>query len=195
MTSLSDPVQFEMAYKQYFASLVGFAYQYVEDSEISEDIVQEMFGKLWDKSETVDIRTNLKSYLFGAVRNACLNHLRHQKVVASHESERGEERVHQLNFMEMDELQEKVNEALAQLPEKRRQIFELSRFQDKKYHEIAAELDVSIKTVETQMSRALKVMREVLGSYILYLIAGTVLFLITGCRGKMLRTCQYFTTR
>ena len=185
MSSLSDPVQFEMAYKQYFASLVGFAYQYVEDSDTSEDIVQEMFGKLWDKSEKVDIRTNLKSYLFGAVRNACLNYLRHQKVVASHESEAGDQRVHQMNFLEMDELQGKVEEALAQLPEKRRQIFELSRFQEKKYHEIAEELNVSIKTVETQMSRALKVMREVLGSYITHLVIGTMIFLITACRGKI----------
>ena len=184
MSNLSDPIQFEMAYKQYFSSLVGFAYQYVEDSDTSEDIVQEMFGKLWNKVEGIDIRTNLKSYLFGAVRNACLNYLRHQKVVESHESQSDEGYVHQINFLEMDELQEKVNEALAQLPEKRRQIFELSRFEEKKYHEIAEELDISIKTVETQMSRALKVMREVLGSYITYVIVGLLIFLLTNCRGN-----------
>lgn len=184
MTNLSDPVHFEMAYKQYFSSLVGFAYQYVEDSDTSEDIVQEMFGKLWNKVEGIDIRTNLKSYLFGAVRNACLNYLRHQKVVENHEAENEGGTVHQINFLEMDELQEKVEEALAQLPEKRRQIFELSRFEEKKYHEIAEELDISVKTVETQMSRALKVMREVLGSYITYLIVATLIFLLTNCRGK-----------
>ena len=184
MPNLSDPVQFEMAYKQYFSSLVGFAYQYVEDSDTSEDIVQEMFSKLWNKVDGIDIRTNLKSYLFGAVRNACLNFLRHQKVVESHELDHGDNEVHQLAFLEMDELQGKVNEALAQLPEKRRQIFELSRFEEKKYHEIAEELDISIKTVETQMSRALKVMREVLGSYIMYAIVASLIFLITSCRGK-----------
>ena len=184
MPSLSDPVQFEIAYKQYFSSLVGFAYQYVEDSDTSEDIVQEMFGKLWNKADGIDIRTNLKSYLFGAVRNACLNFLRHQKVVESHESDLGDREVQQIAFLEMDELQGKVDEALAQLPEKRRQIFELSRFEEKKYHEIAEELDISIKTVETQMSRALKVMREMLGSYIIYAIVASLIFLINSCRGK-----------
>lgn len=183
MASFSDPVQFEIAYKQYFSSLVGFAYQYVEDSDAAEDIVQEMFGNFWKKADGIDVRTNLKSYLFGAVRNSCLNHLRHQKVVESHATDQENNDVHQIAFLEMDELQDKVNEALAQLPEKRRQIFELSRFEEKKYHEIAEELDVSVKTVETQMSRALKTMREVLGSYLMYLIIASMIFLLMGLSG------------
>ena len=185
MSLFSDPVQFEMTYKQFFSMLTGFAFQYVEDTDIAEDIVQEVFSNVWNQSDQIEIRTNIKSYLFGAVRNACLNHLRHQKVERLHAEETARHRtLDRVAFMEMDELQAKVNEALSKLPEKRRQIFELSRFEGKKYHEIAEELKISIKTVETQMSRALKVMREVLSSYMVYLIVFYLTMLIELCQGK-----------
>ena len=186
MTSLSDPVQFEIAYKQYYSSLVGFAYQYVSDSDTSEDLVQEVFGKIWNQSHELTIKTNVKSYLFGAVRNACLNHIRHQRVKSAYSQGTPTERViDQEAFLEMEELQEQLNSALAQLPEKRRKIFEMSRFEEKKYQEIADELDISVKTVETQMSRALKVIREVLKSYLIYVIIASVFFIIEACRGKI----------
>jgi len=165
--------------------LVGFAYQYVEDHDISEDIVQEVFSKIWNNSEEIDIRTNVKSYLFGAVRNACLNHLRHEKVKEIHIREARHEVIDGEAFLEMDELQQKINTALDQLPEKRRQIFELSRFEGKKYYEIAEELNISVKTVETQMSRALKVMREVLSTYLIYLILFSWMIFWEACKGKI----------
>ena len=185
MPNLVDPMQFEITYKQYFSPLVGFAYQYVEDGDIAKDIVQEVFSKVWNQSNELEIRTNIKSYLFGAVRNACLNHLRHEKVKEAHENEAGQAFIDGVDFLEMEELEEKINEALNKLPEKRRQIFELSRFEEKKYHEIASELDVSIKTVETQMSRALKTMREVLGSYLLYVLIFYLVLLLEACKGKI----------
>lgn len=186
MIFLRDPAQFELAYKQYFTMLVGFAYNYVEDADTAEDIVQELFSNIWNQSDTIEIRTNLKSYLFGAVRNACLNHLKHQKVVASHAQETMQvDHSDQVDLLEMDELQEKINEVLDQLPEKRRQIFEMSRFEGKKYHEIAAELDISVKTVETQMSRTLKVLREALGNYLLYVLIVSIVLLMEACRGKL----------
>ncbi len=186
MSLFQDSTQFELAYRQHFSMLVGFAFQYVEDSDVAEDVVQEVFSNLWNQSDQLEVRTNIKSYLFGAVRNACLNHLRHLKVVESHAQVTMQvEESDQTTFMEMDELQKKLEAALDQLPEKRRQIFELSRFEEKKYHEIAEELDISIKTVETQMSRALKVMREVLGSYLMYLILFSLILLLESCRGKI----------
>ncbi|MEP1095056.1 MAG: RNA polymerase sigma-70 factor [Cyclobacteriaceae bacterium] len=186
MALFGDHMQFEMAYKQYYSMLVGFAFQYVEDGDIAEDVVQEVFSNLWNQSDRIEVKTNVKSYLFGAVRNASLNHLKHLKVVESHAKMTTQpEASDPTDFIEMDELQEKIESALAQLPEKRRQIFEMSRFEEKKYHEIAKELDISIKTVETQMSRALKVMREVLGSYLMYLIIFSLIMLIEGCRGEI----------
>ena len=184
MSPFNDPAQFEMAYKQFFSMLVRFAFQYVEDKDTAEDIVQEVFSNIWNQADRIDIRTHIKSYLFGAVRNACLNHLKHQKVVATHAKENpGQATLDQGAFLEMDELREKINQALAQLPEKRRQIFELSRFEEKKYHEIAKELNISIKTVETQMSRALKVLRKALGSYLTLMIIFLLMILVKGCRG------------
>ena len=166
--------------------LVGFAFQYVDDGDIAEDLVQEVFGNIWKSANDLTIRTNEKSYLFGAVRNACMNHLRHQKVKATYETESSKQLfMNQENFLEMDELQEKVNEVLNNLPEKRRKIFELSRFEDKKYHEIADELNISIKTVETQMSRALKAMRKALDSYLFCLILLLSIFILEVCRGKI----------
>ena len=184
MNNLNDPAVFEMLYKQYFSMLVGFAYQYVEDAEVSEDIVQDSFGRIWKQSETLNIRTNVKSYLFGVVRNACLNHLRHQKVIQIHKRETKPDDTESTDFLEMDELQATLEKGLAKLPDKRRQIFELSRFEGKKYHEIADQLNISVKTVETQMSRALKAIREALSSYLVVLIILSMVF-IEACRGKM----------
>lgn len=186
MPLLLESVQFELLYKQHYTRLVGFAYQYVEDSDISEDIVQDVFTNIWNQADRIEIRTNIKSYLFGAVRNASLNHLKHEKIVAAHAKENvsfeaGEHK----DFLEMEELEKKIEAALELLPEKRREIFEMSKLEGKKYHEIAAELDISVKTVETQMSRALKVLREVLGSYLTYLIVGIMLWLLNACQGKI----------
>ncbi|MEM6737105.1 MAG: RNA polymerase sigma-70 factor [Bacteroidota bacterium] len=185
-TTFSDPARFEVLYKQYFPMLVGFAFQYVENSDIAKDVVQEVFSKVWNNAKNLDIRTNEKSYLFGAVRNACLNHLRHEGVKKEHASETSRQSfIEQEAFLEMDELQEKINKALDDLPEKRRQIFELSRFENKKYSEIAKELNLSVKTVETQMSRALKALREVLGSYLLYFLVLSLVFWVEACKGRI----------
>lgn len=179
-------IEFELLYKQHYTRLVGFAYQYVEDSDISEDIVQEVFTNIWNQVGQIEIRTNIKSYLFGAVRNASLNYLKHEKVVTSHAKENmSYEAGDQKDFLEIEELEERLEMALAQLPDKRRKIFEMSKLEGKKYHEIAAELDISVKTVETQMSRALKALRDVLGSYLTYLIVGFMLWLLHACQGKI----------
>ena len=186
MALFGNSTEFEIVYKQYYSMLVGFSFQYVEDGDVAEDVVQEVFSNLWNQSDRIEIKTNTKSYLFGAVRNACLNHLKHLKVVDSHEkSSMQSEAYDPSDFLEMDELQSKIDTALAQLPEKRREIFEMSRFEGKKYHEIADELDISVKTVETQMSRTLKVMRKVLGSYLVYLIIFSFIIVMEGCRGKI----------
>ncbi len=182
--NLKDPLKFEKIYKEYFSMLVGFAFQYVGDSDTAKDITQEVFSKIWKHSDEIVIRTNVKSYLFGAVRNACLNHVRHEKVKEAHTKEIRPITTEEISFLEMDELADKVQKVMDQLPEKRREVFEMSRFEGKKYKEIAEELGVSIKTVETQMSRALKAMREALGSYLIYLIIGSLIISAMACRGQ-----------
>lgn len=171
LTDLSHAETFEKVFQSYYQPLAGFAYQYLSDHDLAEEMVQDTFSSIWQKAEKIDIKTTVKSYLYGAVRNGCLNYLKHQRVVREHEAyELGRDDADQIDFLELDELQTEIDNALAQLPEKCRQIFEMSRYEEKKYQEIADELGISIKTVETQMSRALKVMRKSLHRYLPLLI-------------------------
>ena len=167
ITDLSSEITFEKVFKAYYQQLAAFAYQYVEDHATAEEIVQDVFTNVWSKSDQIEIRTAIKSYLYGAVRNACLNFIKHKKIqkrYEEHELRRSEG--YETDFMELDELQEEIEAGLAQLPEKCRRIFEMSRFEEKKYKEIADELGLSIKTVENQMGRALKVMRTALSRHL-----------------------------
>lgn len=164
---LQNESEFELVFREFYQPLCAFAYGYTNDPDIAEEIVQDTFTNLWGKAASIEIRTTVKSYLFGAIRNACLNHLKHEKVKQAHaEYEQLRVRNEQTDFMELDELQAHINRAMARLPEKCRQVFEMSRFEEKKYQEIADELGISIKTVENQMGKALKTMREELGQYL-----------------------------
>ena len=138
--------------------------QYLKSKSLAEEIVQEVFFKFWEKSDSIAIRTTIKSYLYGAVRNTCLNHIKHLGV--RHKFDQSfQPETSQLptDIVEFDELKQQINEALNALPEKCRIVFEKSRFEEKSYKEIAEELDISVKTVENQMGKALKVMRDKLG--------------------------------
>ena len=165
---LKDEKSFELLFKTHYESLVRFVYKYLNDIEESEEIVQDTFYTLWEKSETITIQSSIKSYLFQAARNKSLNSIKHRNVkqkyadaVLNSDSEFSED-----DSMEMDELQDKINEALEMLPPKCRQVFELSRFEEKKYREIAEELNISIKTVENHMGKALGLLRTSLKEYL-----------------------------
>ncbi|SMD36767.1 RNA polymerase sigma-70 factor, ECF subfamily [Reichenbachiella faecimaris] len=167
ITDLSNKNTFEKVFRTYYQQLAAFAYQYVESHETAEEIVQDVFTNVWTKSDQIEIRTAVKSYLYGAVRNACLNFIKHKKIERRYEEqELLKADGYETDFLELDELQKEIDAALDQLPEKCRQIFEMSRFEEKKYKEIAEELGLSIKTVENQMGRALKVMRTALSRYL-----------------------------
>ena len=165
---LQDLKVFESAFKTHYSSLASFAYQYVGEREAAEEIVQEMFTSLWEKAEKTQIQTNLKSYLFGATRNACLNYLKHQKVKQKYVDRQmwSATEASQVDFLELEQLQNLLEKAMNKIPEKCREIFELSRFEGKKYQEIADELNLSLKTVENQMGKALKILREELHDYL-----------------------------
>ncbi|WP_422361828.1 RNA polymerase sigma-70 factor [Reichenbachiella sp.] len=175
ITDLSNENTFEKVFKAYYHQLSAFAYQYVESHEVAEEIVQDTFTNVWSKSDQIEIKTAVKSYLYGAVRNACLNYIKHKKIVRRYEEqEQWKSEGFETDFLELDELQREIDDGLAQLPEKCRQIFEMSRFEEKKYKEIAEELGLSIKTVENQMGRALKVMRSALSRHLPSFIIGFI---------------------
>ena len=158
----------------YFSPLCSFAQKYVQDQDEAKDIIHQVFIGLWQKREEVDLSTSLKSYLFTSVHNRCLNYIRDRKKLVQfdapqHESELGDY-LESSDHLEASETESKINQALDELPEKCREIFMMNRFDQLKYREIAEKLNISVKTVETQMSRALKTLREKLSDLITVLI-------------------------
>ena len=170
--SIQDERVFETIFRDHYQALVGFAVKYVRDDDVAEGIVQETFANLWVKSKTITIKTSLKAYLYGAVRNGCLNYLKHEKVKKAYSEYRGYHFSEQdeTDHLELDELESTIRKAFEKVPPKCREIFELSRFEGKKYQEIAELLDLSIKTVENQMGKALKILRDELKDYLILII-------------------------
>lgn len=168
---------FEEVFRQCYADMCGYAGRYIIDSDEAEEIVQEVFVNYWKKREELDITGSFEAYLYRSVRNACLNHLKHMQVrlkFAQHASVHTEEQDFS-NSIEVAELQEKIEDCIGQLPPERKKIFILSREEGLKYREIAEQLGLSIKTVETQMGKALKFLRENLKDYISVIL---IIFLI-----------------
>jgi len=169
---------FEQLFKQYFSSLCLFARKYVKDVDVAKEIVHDVFVNLWDKREQMDMQKSVKSYLFTSVNNRCLNYIRdNKKFNRNIEDVSTLEMVDTSNVTEKiagDDLQQRIDMALQLLPEKCREVFMLSRFSDMKYNDIAEQLNISVKTVEAQMTKALKILREQLKDY---LITITILFL------------------
>ena len=164
---------FELAFHTHFESLCRFAVGYVNDRDSAQEIVQDVFINLWEKRETIDPGKPVKSYLFTSVRNRCLNFIRDHKKFRSYYLD--VELEMEVKWEDNDNLSEadterRVSEALNKLPEKCREVFELSRFDELKYKEIAEKLGISVKTVEVQMSKALKVMRGELKDLLIVLI-------------------------
>jgi RNA polymerase sigma-70 factor (ECF subfamily) len=168
---LNDINSFEHVYTTYFTGLHRYVNSIINDEMESEEIVQNVFIKLWERKDTLDIQLSLKAYLYKSVYNESLNWLKHQKVKQAYES-------HSLYVMKQKSapeaheelasktLQQKIREALLDLPEQCRTIFQLSRFEELKYREIAHQLNLSEKTVENQMGKALRILRLKLGDYL-----------------------------
>jgi RNA polymerase sigma-70 factor (ECF subfamily) len=163
-----DEVAFEKLFKLYYPSLCNFAYQMLGDDESAEEVVQEIFVKLWEKRLSIEIEVSVNNYLFRSVKNHCLNIIQHEKIKNQY-SEKIRETANQNqgsapNFLEPG-LIEKIEKAVGSMPERRLEIFRLSREEGLKYKEIAEKLGISVKTVEAQMGLALKYLREALKDY------------------------------
>jgi RNA polymerase sigma-70 factor (ECF subfamily) len=155
---------FERFFKTYYAGLHAYAYVMLRDEVMAEEVVQQVFYKLWEKREQLNIHTSIKAFLYRSVYNECLNFLKHQKHMKMHEDhqlyvaayshqERADDRV------ALTELQARLQTAMNALPEQCRNIFYMNRIEELKYREIADQLGLSIKTVEAQISKALRILR------------------------------------
>jgi len=157
-----DESTFESVYKHFLKPLHVYAIAILKDEDRAEGMVQNVFLKLWDKKERLSFSGSLQAYLYGAVYHECLNYLRHEKVKIKHQQHvvyTMGNNAEESGKMELLDLREKLADALNELPEKCRTIFQLSRFEELKYQEIADRLQISIKTVEAQMGKALKILR------------------------------------
>jgi len=165
-----DKLIFEEIYREYFVPLCYYCLKYVDSYEDSEEIVQDLFVKIWEMHDEIEINISLNAYLYKAVQNYALNHLSKQKTKEKLQSSR--EKLLSASFgngqdnLEEEELSIVLRHAILKLPEKRREIFELSRFDGFQNIKIADKLAISVKTVETQMTKTLKYLRIVLKDYI-----------------------------
>ncbi len=164
-----DIKAFEQLFRKYYEKLCQWAHQYLHDSDSSEEVVQELFYNIWLNRENLDVRISVKSYLYKSISNNCKMILRQQNRRTEIERQLAysmdcyEEPRH---GFETDEINEIVNRTLEDLPIRAAAIFRMSRYEGKKYSEIADELKVSVKTVEASMSRALALFRKNLEKYI-----------------------------
>jgi len=161
-----DKQEFEKLFRSSYASLVRYAKTILRDHDTAEEIVQELFFRLWQDRGSLSIESSLNGYLFRSVHNRSLHYIEHQKVVDRHAGEIAASAVETAEPVTEEiyysELQSKVARVLDKLPEKCRIIFRMSRFEGLKYNEIAAKLSVSLKTVESNMGKALKEFRKAL---------------------------------
>lgn len=150
-------------FKSYYKLLSVFACNYVNDLEVAKELVQDLFVHLYEHRESLMISTSLRSYLFQAVRNRCLNHLKHEKLHQNHlehlDRGSGDQDDPETLFMET-ELEYRVFQIISQLPPRCREIFRMSRVDGKGNAEIAKLLGISIRTVETQVSKAIKTLKK-----------------------------------
>ncbi len=161
---------FEILFKQYYEPLCNFVFGMVKDYDASEDVIQELFVKFWEKRNDFPDDISVKAYLYRAARNMALNQIRHFGLkkdfnlfnrMKMSDAEQGIG-----NPAETSELQKMIAQAVNELPPERKKIFLMSREDGLKYKEIAGELNISIKTVENQMGKALSTLRTELSDYL-----------------------------
>ncbi len=169
-----NELAFEKIFKIYYKPLCHYAYSFLNDGAEAEEVVQNTFVKIWERRSTIQVQTSVKAYLYSMVRNSCLNVIKHEKVkkefAKDHQYVSETSRPVVEEKMISNDLESKIYEAMRALPEQCRLIFQLSRFEELKYQEIADQLEISVKTVENQMGKALKTMRLHLKEYLVLVL-------------------------
>lgn len=184
----------EWAYRQLFDKhyviLCKIAYEFLKDSFMVETIVNDVIVYLWENRKNIEIKTSLRSYLIGAVRYSCMNHLQKKYVQKEISLSRLEDENffiglsiqsedYPLGMLLEKELEEKIKQAITKLPKECQEVFRMSRFKNKNYEEISNELAISVNTVKYHIKNAIAKLREDLNKYLIMLILAYNFFLIT----------------
>lgn len=179
--TVNEEKAFELLFKAHYHALHAYAYTMLKDEMMAEEVVQNLFLKLWERKQQLYEQPAVKAYLYKCVYHDCLNHIRHQKVqmrYAAHTVNHHQSLAEEASATaELSELQRQIDRALNDLPQQCRTVFQMSRFEDLKYREIAAQLNISVKTVENQMGKALKILRSKLADFLPLIICLSFLYL------------------
>jgi RNA polymerase sigma-70 factor, ECF subfamily len=169
-----DEAAFEQVFKANYKSLHAYAFTMLKDDAAAEEMVQNVFFKLWERTENLTISGPVEAYLYRAVHNEALNYIKHLKIRKEHQlyvSHRMKgENEGAAKKLRAKELEARLSEALNDLPEQCRTIFQLSRFEELRYREIAERLNISVKTVENQMGKALRILRTKLVDFLVLIL-------------------------
>ncbi|GAB2581984.1 RNA polymerase sigma-70 factor [Spirosoma areae] len=167
---IGNEAVFETVFRQFYAPLCQYGRSIVKDEDEAEEAVQAVFLTLWERRDSLLITTSLKAYLYRSVHNRCLNRLKQVAIQADHREQAALEMyasdTSSAQAVLTDELAERLHTTIARLPEQCRRIFEMSRFDELRYQEIADQLGLSIKTVENQIGKALRILRTELSDYL-----------------------------
>lgn len=168
---------FEQVFKENYRGLCIYAQNYIQELAVAEDIVHDVFVNMWHKRDSIHEERSVKSYLYRSVHNRCLNYIRDNKKFATNSEDILDSATIQISEDNEQqyaaaELEGKIMNIISSLPLRCGEVFKLSRFEELKYSEIAERLNISIKTVENQISKALKILRKQLSDYdiLLFLI-------------------------
>ncbi len=167
---LGDHKAYEKLFKEFYRPLYGYAYGILRNADEAEDLVQKMFCKLYDKRAEIEIHTSIKSYLYRIVHNDCMNKIKQHNIRSEHNEYYAYEKDTVSNNAEsavlMNELEQQIEITMNTLPPRCREVFQLSRYRQLSYAEIAKNLNISTNTVETQIVKALKLLRTGLKEYL-----------------------------
>jgi RNA polymerase sigma-70 factor (ECF subfamily) len=162
-----DKSVFDSIFSYYYSGLCAFSYQFVQNRDVAEDLVQEFFVRFWTDCPSIEITGSLKSYFFTSVKNKSLDYLKHLQVRSKHKENYLSEQEVFSEFMEYaeTELMDLIELELKKLQPRCQEIFRMSRFKGISNKEIAESLNLSQRTVELQISNALKVLKKELKNY------------------------------
>lgn len=164
-----DEIAFKYLFDTYFTAVYRIAYFYLKNEAVSEEIALDVFTILWEKRDTIEIKISIKSYLMTSARNRALNYLRDHEQELSTDTLSPFDSAFEEHPLEMKELEQLIDEAIYALPDKCREVFMKSRMENRSNKEIAADMDITVKTVEAQITKALKQIKAHLGEAYHYL--------------------------